>query len=182
MQFKPFLAITGSCQSYPSTPRVSPSVCFLFRVLYSTHNYTRIQLLTTNRQATAAVQALESYVEMVATETDFLSILSSISTDTAALASVTAFEASVSRQLGAGQTVGSNCLDGLPSGVRPFCVSVVSQEYAILVSNGSASLANQVPATATSATHNAAPRGTGGLKHAGAVAVAVGLVGAVMAL
>jgi hypothetical protein len=111
---------------------------------------------------------------MVATETDFLSILSSISTDTAALVSVTAFKASVSRQLGAGQTVGSNCLDGLPSGVRPFFVSVVSQEYAILVSSGSTSLANQL--------HVLPPRGTGGLKHAGAVAVVVGLVGAVMAL
>jgi hypothetical protein len=117
---------------------------------------------------------------MVATQADFLSILSSISTDTAALASVTAFEASVSRQLGAGQTVGSNCLDGLPSGVRPFFVSVLSQEYAILASNGFTSLANRLPATVTSATHSSAPRETGGMKHAGAVAV--GLVGAAMAL
>jgi hypothetical protein len=136
--------------------------------------------LTANRQTTAAVQALESYVEMVATQTDFLSILSSISTDTAALASVTAFEASVSRQLRAGQTVGSNYLDGLPSGARPFFASIVSQEYAILASNGFTSLANQLPATAASAIHNAAPRETGGLKVAGAFAV--GLVGAVMAL
>lgn len=96
---------------------------------------------------------------MVATQADFLSILSSISTDTAALASVTDFEASASRQLRAGQTVGSNCLDELPSGIRPFFVSVVSQEYAILASNGFTSLANQLHATATSATLNTAPEG-----------------------
>lgn len=115
---------------------------------------------------------------MVATQTDFLAIISSISTDTAALASITAFEASVSRQVRAGQTVGSDYLDGLPSGIRRFFASVVSEEYAILATNGFTSLANQLPAT-TSA-HNAAPRETVGMKVAGAFAV--GLVSAVMAL
>ncbi|KAE9381710.1 hypothetical protein N431DRAFT_551755 [Stipitochalara longipes BDJ] len=130
------------------------------------------------QQTTAAVEALESYAEMIATQTDFLSIISSLSTDTAALASVTAFEASVSKQLRAGQTVGPDYLDGLPSGVRPFFASIVSLEYSILSSNGFTSRANQLPTTATSTA--AAPRETGGLRVAGAVAV--GLVGAVIAL
>ena len=117
---------------------------------------------------------------MVVTQTDFLSIISSLSTDTAALAKVTAFEASVSSQLRAGQTV-PNYLDGLPSGVRPFFASIVSQEYAILGSNGLTSIANQLPAATTgTSTAAAAARETRGLRAVGAVAV--GLVGAVMAL
>ena len=74
--------------------------------------------------------------------------------------------------------VGLDYLDGLPSGVRPFFASIVSQEYAILGSNGFMSLANQLPATGTSTA--AAAKETGGPRAAGAVAV--GLVGAVLAL
>jgi hypothetical protein len=81
---------------------------------------------------------------MVATQTDFLALLSSISTVTAALASVTAFEASVPDELRAGYTIGTDYLNGLPSGIRSFFASVVSQENAILTSNGFTSLANQL--------------------------------------
>ncbi|KAN0122266.1 hypothetical protein V8E51_000592 [Hyaloscypha variabilis] len=181
MQFQPILALAGLLASWaladpnPQSPQ----------------------------QTAPTFEVLESEVEMVATQTDFLSIISSLFTNTAALASVTAFcsgvqtartgqkawgpdevyclntvEASVSKQLRAGQTVGSDYLDSLPSGVQPFFASIVNQEYAILDSNGFTSLANYLPATGTSTA--VALWETGGLRVASAVAV--GLVGAVMTL
>jgi hypothetical protein len=128
----------------------------------------------TNRQTTAAAQALKSYLLSLQTNTEFLAILSSVSTDTAALASITAFDASVSSQLAADETPNANYLDGLPSQVRPFFSSALSEEYAILTSNG---FTSRLP---TSTSQAAAPRETGGLKIAGVVAA--GFMGAVMAL
>jgi hypothetical protein len=116
---------------------------------------------------------LESHLESVVTSTEYLTLLSSITTDTAALASITAFEASVSNELKAGHTLGIDYLNGLSSGIRPFFASVVSEQSAILANN----VFTNLP-TATST--GAAPRETGGLKVTSALAV--GFVGAVMAL
>jgi hypothetical protein len=76
-----------------------------------------MQILTPNRQTTAAVEALSSYFRELTTNTELLALYSSLSTDTAALASITAFEASISSQVAAHETLNANYLDGLPSQV-----------------------------------------------------------------
>ena len=121
------------------------------------------------------MEALGSYISSVKTNSAYLGLQSSISTDTAALASITAFEASVSKQLAAHETLNANFLDGLPSQYRPFYSSFASEESAILNTKG---FTSQLPTSTSKA--GAAPRETGALKVAGVVAV--GFVGAVMAL
>ncbi len=91
------------------------------------------------------------------------------------LASITAFEASISSQVAAHEALGANYLDGLPSQIRPVFSSIVSEEFAILSSNG---FASRLPAiTSTSSSQAAALRETGGLKIVGAVAA--GFMGAI---
>lgn len=118
-------------------------------------------MLTPNRQTVAAAQELKSYLLSLQTNTELLAILSSISTDTAALASITAFDASVSSQLAADETPNANYLDRLPSQVRPFFSSALSEEYAILSTNR---FTSRLPSSTSEA---AAPRETGGFEGCG---------------
>ena len=119
-------------------------------------------ILTIPSQTTELAADLVSYINGLATNPALLSLASVFETDTAALATISEWEASVSSVVQAGHTPGSDFLSGLPTEAQSFFGSVYTAEASLAAKNGFTSQAAVATggATATSTkSGNAAPTG-----------------------
>ncbi|KAF8853327.1 hypothetical protein BDZ45DRAFT_729551 [Acephala macrosclerotiorum] len=124
-------------------------------------------------QTSALVSDLESYVQVLATDTAFLAFASAIQTNAPLSSSIASFESSMSSLIAHKETPAPDYLTAVPSEYQGLFSSIYSEEYRI---------ASQDGFLTTSSSQGAAPTGGIGGKVKAAGAVAVGFVGAVALL
>lgn len=101
----------------------------------------------TAAQTSALVNDVESYIAALATQPALLSIVSSLATDTAALNSLQAFQASLQSDVLNGQIPNTSVLTALPSPLASVIASVYTVELSILSKDGFGDLVASATAT-----------------------------------
>ncbi|KAL3422667.1 hypothetical protein PVAG01_06823 [Phlyctema vagabunda] len=149
-------------------------------------------------QTQQAIDALQSYIQGIQTDSAFLSIVTEVADNTAGLATLTSFQASLESQVVANETPAADWLEALPTQWQSFFGSVYTAEVSLLSAAGfTSSVALATPSrtgaaatttgtssasstAATTESANAAP--TMGSSGMIAGMLAVGLGGAMIAL